>query len=125
MAGIRIHHPSLRSCVLLIPHPGDANTGRNPKDYHIHLDEEGDSIVSTTVWMRLRQARDSGLSPHEFIVLNEVVNPPMIMMDENTAPRKVVVYRQHSDGVSDTELLAVAQRFAPKGIAPRITRKES
>jgi hypothetical protein len=74
--GVRIHHPTLTSCTLLVPHPGDPSTGRQPKDYHLRLDGHGDAIVSETVWRRLVEARTSGLSAHDFLVLNEVPDPP-------------------------------------------------
>ena len=76
MPGVRIHHPTMSSCTLLIPHPGDPSTGRSPKDYHLRLDGDGNCIVSETVWLRLVEARTSGLSPHDFLVLNEVPDPP-------------------------------------------------
>lgn len=81
MSGIRIHHIELKNCVFLVPHPGEIrsflktrNKGRKSKDYHIRLDNEGNSIVSETVWMRIQEA---GFSDR-FIVLNEVQNPPTL-----------------------------------------------
>ena len=78
MSGIRIHHPTHRNCIMLVPHPGETknmwgktlNKGRKPKDYRIQLDNEGNCIVSDTVWKRLQEAGAS------FIVLNEVPDPP-------------------------------------------------
>lgn len=78
MAGIRIHHPTARSCKLLVHHQGEikvnlfrtVNKGRSPKDYHITLDSEGNCIVSEKVWQRLQEAQAN------FIVLNEVPDPP-------------------------------------------------
>lgn len=77
MPGVRIHHATERNCVLLVPHPGEIkglirtrNRGRKPKDYRIELDNEGNAIVSDTVWRRLQEAGAN------FIVLNEVPNPP-------------------------------------------------
>lgn len=120
MAGLRIHHPELRDCKLLVPHPGDARTGRKPKDYHITIDSEGNAIVSETVWMRLQQARASNLSPHAFLLLNEVADPPMQMVGD-IAGREVRTFRQTPEGVSDAQLLSIAQKLAPPGLAPRIT----
>lgn len=118
MSGIRIHHPSLRSCVLLVPHPG--GSGRGSKEYHIHLDADGNSIVSLTVWSRLVEARNLG-SPHAFMVLNEVFVPPTLVLARDGNGLSSRVYRQRSDGIATTDLVAVAQQFAPKGIVPRIT----
>lgn len=121
MGGIRIHHGELRNCVLLVPHPGDPRTGRRPKDYRITLDGDGDCIVSETVWRRLEEARGSGLSPHAFIILNEVADPPAIRLGApgETAGNagKVRTYRQTPDGVTDEELLSIAQQVAKGGPA--------
>lgn len=124
MGGLRIHHPDLRACVLLVPHPGDPVTGRRPKDYHITLDADGDCIVSETVWRRLEEARGSGLSPHQFMVLNEVPDPPKIIVGGAPAER-VRTFRQQPNGVSDAALLSIAQQYAPPGLRPRITKKET
>lgn len=43
------------------------------KHYHVTLDSEGNSIVSDTVWDRLRE-----IGTHQFVVLNEVKNPPAL-----------------------------------------------
>lgn len=120
MSGVRIHHPMLRSCVLLVPHPG--SDLRSPKEYHIHLDADGNSIVSSTVWSRLMEARSLGLSPHEFVVMNEVPAPPTLLVSKKTGVAVSRVYRQRPDGISTTGLMEIAQQFAPKGITPRITR---
>lgn len=120
MSGLRIHHPDLRNCDLIVPHPGNAQ-GRRPKDYHISIDNEGDAIVSETVWMRLEEARHSGLSPHKFILMNTVLDPPTQGIGVNT-DRFIVdteqkrIYKQMQD---------VAQEFAPDGVVPRITRKDN
>lgn len=78
MPGLRIHHPTHRNCVMLVPHPGEIrsrfgktlNKGRKPKDYRVVLDNDGNCIVSETVWKRLQECGAS------FIVLNEVPDPP-------------------------------------------------
>lgn len=136
--GVRIHHPSLRNCALLIPHPGDPRRtsqrpdGRRPKDYVIRLDAEGQTIVSETVWRRLQEARKSGLSPHEFIVLNEVANPPTQFVGSLSPARVLPTLRQLPDGriiedgaVQTTQgknVQQVAQEFAPKGFKARLSR---
>lgn len=73
--GIRLHHPTRRSEVLLIPHPGDPHAGRQPKTYRIELDSQGDIIVSETIWQRLEEARSKGW-PHELVIANPVAEPP-------------------------------------------------
>lgn len=125
MAGFRIHHPTLRSCVVVIPHPGDPRTGRRPKDYQLTLDSEGDVIVSETVWRRLMEARGSGLSPHEFVLLNEVTDPPPLLMAQVGTMDLRRSFKQLPDGsVVDDEIQRVAQKFAPRGVTPRITAKD-
>lgn len=124
MPGIRIHHPEARDVVLLIPHPGDPETGRAPKDYHIHVDADGYSIVSETVWRRLEEARGSGLSPHQFLVVNEVPDPPALVISQaEAAPLKRVMV-QTPDGIKEARLQEAAQLFAPRGVTARITRRK-
>jgi hypothetical protein len=114
MSGLRIHHTGgLRNCVLIVPHPGNAS-GRKPKDYHVHIDNDGDAMVSETVWARLEEARGSGLSPHGFILLNTVLHPPTQIFGWGQTEEKKI-YKQISD---------VAQGFAPNGVVPRITKKD-
>lgn len=119
MSGLRIHHPTLRNCVLIVPHPGDPRTGRRSKNYEIHIDNEGDAIVSNTVWGRLMEARQSGLSKHDFILMNTVLHPPTQGIGINTGvfeTERKKIYKQ---------ILDVAQEFAPDGIVPRITKRDN
>lgn len=76
--GLRIHHPNpaVWGQTVLVPHPGDPRTGRRPKDYHIRLDSDGNCIVSKVIWKRLEEAKNSGLSPHNFVFVNIVTSPP-------------------------------------------------
>jgi len=115
--GIRIHHPILANCTLMIPHPGEERVGqpnRPPKDYTIRLDENGDCIVSETIWMRLTQARDSGLSPHDFTVVNTVANPPAQGIGQGgVSEQHKKMYKQIEDAI---------QEIAPPGIKPRVAR---
>ena len=108
MPGVRIHHPTMKNCTLLIPHPGDPKTGRAPKDYHIKLDSDGDCIVSETVLQRLLEARRSGLSLHDFVILNEVKDPPTqgVGFQEGTF-RSPAMYKQVKDAI---------EAIAPPGI---------
>lgn len=100
MSGVRIHHPTLRACKLLVPHPR--------KDYHLTLDADGNTIVSETVWRRLQEAAHTG---HGFIVLNEVPDPP-----------DIVIGRDY-DTVRTFRLIDKAmQELAPQGTTVRITR---
>lgn len=120
--GLRIRHPSLHDCTLLVPHPGNAE-GRSPKDYRIHLDGNGETIVSERVWQRLVEARESGLSPHDLLILNVTHNPPTIIAGD-VPGTQVRTYRQAPSGVTDQQLLSVAQSLAPPGVRASITTKE-
>lgn len=115
MSGIRIHHPTLRNCVLLVPHPGEFrrglkvyNKGRKPKDYRIELDSEGNCIVSDTVWLRLQEARG------DFIILNEVSDPPS----------QIVGFQEGTVEIPATykQLNGIAREFAPPGLKTYIGR---
>ena len=123
MPGIRIHHPLLRSCVCIVPHPGDRRTGRRAKDYPITLDDDGNCIVSEVVWRRLQEARKSQLSTHNFIVLNAVENPPPIGIGWGPEKAQMIpTYREEHNHLVAAARRA-AQRLAPKGIRPRITTR--
>ncbi len=123
MPGLRIHHPTERSVVLLVQHPGRGLRRSQPKTIPIHLDEEGNSIVSTGVWEDIQEATVN-TPEHHFIVLNEVSDPPTIIagLNHSQAPEMRTLEARPEGGVSDSNLQMVAQTFAPKGIRPRITR---
>ena len=115
--GIRIHHPTLSSCMLLIPHPGrkdvNGNVLRRPKDYHIRLDANGDCIVSETVWDFLKEARDTGFTSHEFIIVNTVSDPPAQVVGQAGPADEQRIYKQIQDAIEE---------IAPPGIKPRVAR---
>lgn len=122
MPGLRVHHPTHRSCVLLVPHPGKGFARSSPKDVRIHLDENGDTIISEGVWQELLESKQAGLSDHEWVILNEVPDPPTLLTSANSPHPTVRTYTTGPDGtIVDADLQAVAQQFAPKGIKPRIT----
>lgn len=105
----------------MVPHPGD--TKRKLKVYHIHIDDEGDAIVSETVWMRLQQARQSGMSPHDFIVVGEVKDPPTLVVGQDVKEVTSRTFIQTPEGIYDSELQAIAQSFAPEGVRANITKE--
>lgn len=127
MSGLRIHHTSVTDATLIVRHPGGGkgNPNRKPKDYYVHLDSNGDTIVSETVWQRLQQAFRGQTLP--FVVLNEVPDPPdLIVGDPNAGQRFERAFRLDQDGeVRDSDLQSIAQSFAPRGVRPRITPKKS
>jgi hypothetical protein len=120
--GLRIHHPIEKNVILIVPRPPGLNG--KPADMPIHLDENGDSIVSYDIWKRLQEAQQMGLAVNEFVVLNEVLDPPTLVVGGNAnIPTKRVARKAPGSGgeVHDAQALAVAQRFAPKGTKARIT----
>lgn len=120
MAGIRIHHTSLKDCTLIVQHPG--GKGRKAKDYHVHLDSNGDTIVSEAVWQRLQQATRGKKSEHSFVVLNEVPDPPDLLVGNSSAGHVERTFREDGDGeIREADIQAIAQSFAPRGVKPRIT----
>lgn len=84
MPGVRLHHPTLHSCVMTVEHtrpykepflcPTCQKTHLN-KTYHLYLDSSGDVIVSETVLERLQQIGMAG-----FTIENQVSNPPKITL---------------------------------------------
>lgn len=124
MAGLRIHHTTLKDCTLVVRHPGGPRPGggqRRPKDYHIHLDSNGDTIVSETVWLRLQEANKGQTKKHEFVVLNEVPDPPDIVVGDTSAGIRRTFRQDETGEIRDAEIQSVAQSFAPRGVKARIT----
>jgi len=77
MPGVRLHHPTKRNETVEVPHMGRP-TVNGPKLYRLTFDGDGDTIVSETVLRRLREAFGLlNLAP-TFLVLNEVLEPPML-----------------------------------------------
>lgn len=124
--GLRIHHPTERDVILLIPIPAKRpDLGGIPKDIRIHLDENGDSLISEGVWEELMLAKRVGLSAHEFVVLNEVSDPPTLLAGPGLSklvPKRTLVEKKPGLNL-DTDLQAVAQQFAPKGLKAQITTR--
>ena len=104
MAGIRLHHPKLRSCTYMLWEPGHrdptAQGGwRRPKLRPLLIDENGDTIVSKTVWDRLQAAVAAGRIVQEFMFLNDVASPPNLIVG-NRSPTITPMYeRQVSDAI--------------------------
>lgn len=85
--GIRIKHPTMSDVVLVIPHPGNPETGRQPKDYFVKLDSEGYAIVSETVWGRLQESAAAIPHPNnQWLLVNTVAEPPTLLVGNMEAP---------------------------------------
>lgn len=93
MAGVRIRHKKLSSCVALVPLPSKPLYAKEDDDcptchvvhqvktIHLWLDGDGSCIVSTGVFEQLKEAKvfSKGFLPPwepEFEILAEVANPP-------------------------------------------------
>lgn len=110
--GIRIRHPdpAMAGQTVLVPHPGDPRTGRKPKDYYLRLDSDGCVIVSTTIFRRLEEAKACGLSPHKFVYVNTVEDPPTQGIGQTPEPHRRI-YRQEAEALRE---------LAPPGVKPRV-----
>jgi hypothetical protein len=99
-------------------------TGKGTHEIPIHLDENGDSIVCEDIWNYLQEAHHAHFARNEFVILNEILDPPTLVLgSENKRVKHVKTMRDN--GVSEAHLLAVAQTFAPKGVKPRITYRRN
>lgn len=117
MPGIRIHHIELKNCVLLVQHPGEIksflrtkNKGRKPKEYRIRLDNDGNCIVSETVWMRIQEAGAGS----KFIVLNEVADPPTLTVGMHEGTYETPAMFKEIEGA--------IREIAPPGVKTYIRR---
>ena len=113
MAGVRIHHPTLRSCTLLLwepEHKDPRSQGgvRKAKKRPLLIDENGDSIVSETVWQRLQQAYAQGrIAAEPFIVLNEIPDPPKLVVSNRSAT-------QHAGPTFEAKIGDAIRQIAPE-----------
>jgi len=87
MPGVRLHHRNLANCVFVADDlrrryqvPFDCvlcGKAHDHKTYHLNLDTDGNVIVSPKVFERLREI---GLIGEDLEVLNEVREPPPIII---------------------------------------------
>jgi hypothetical protein len=84
MAGVRLHHPTLRGGIYLVKHfrryrypfaCPTCGTVHIQKTYHLNLDNGGFTIVSPEVLARLKEVGLAGLE-----IMNEVEKPPAITL---------------------------------------------
>lgn len=90
--GIRLHHPVERDCIWLVRHPR--------KNYYLRLDADGDVIVSTTVYERLKQVGLAGL-----IYLNVVAEPPTLIIGDASQLMDVAVYNPLVEQVEERKVV--------------------
>lgn len=112
MPGIRLHHRDKRDCVVQIPHMGRP-TPTGPKLYNLTLDHDGDVIVSDTVCRRLQEAQ-ALLGVNLFVILDEVQEPPVLLIGDRSSTRVRRVFRFHDgalrEQVPQREAIHVARR---------------
>ena len=76
---VRIHHPTVRSTTFWLHEEGGVTpegVRRFPKSRPLDLDADGNTIVVDGVWQRICEGAAAGRLINEFIVLNEVKDPP-------------------------------------------------
>lgn len=115
MAGVRLHHPTMRSTVLAVeldqPYPVPyicplCTSVHMNKVIHLHLDSEGNTIVSEQVHAALRKV-DSGMFTD-----NPVASPPPLFVGDVEQPKREIVaaplntqngHRKYVPGVTRAE----------------------
>jgi hypothetical protein len=86
VSGVRLHHHTKRNTIVEIP-----------KIYRLTFDQDGDTIVSPTVFARVMEAFSLLNLQPTFMVLNEVPEPPDLIIDFNRADERPI-HREHQYG---------------------------
>ena len=90
MPGVRLHHVTQRHKTFRMEHYGrmikHPDGSLRPKVYDIPIDDGGNCIVSETVWMRIQEAGYG----HEFLIMNEVAQPPSQTLELILPPKATV-----------------------------------
>ena len=125
MPGLRLHHPTLYDTVLMVPHPGGGTINRLPKDYKITLDNNGDTIVSKTVWEGLKECKGYGFD-HQLVYVNEIDNPPPqgVGFQPLTELPNVERVGMTREGTPSFIEKMKREGIIPKGVTPKVTRHE-
>lgn len=125
MPGLRLHHPTLTNTTLLVPHPGGGEICRLPKDYHIRIDSNGDTIVSKTVWEGLKECAGYGFD-HGLVYVNEIDNPPPqgVGFQPPTELPNVERVGMTREGTPSFIEKMKREGIIPKGVTPKVTRHE-
>ncbi len=123
MPGLRLHHPTAKNTTLIIPHPGGGTINQYPKDYHIRMDNEGNTIVSKTVYDGLQECTAFGFD-HKLAYVNEVAKPPtqgVGFQPQKEAPNIERVGTTREGSPSYIENLK-RDGIIPPGVTPKVTR---
>ena len=123
MPGLRLHHPTLTDTTLIVPHPGGGEICPGPKDFHIRIDSEGNTIVSETVWRGLQECKGYGFD-HQLAYVNEVANPPTQGIGFQPPTEQPNIERVGTIREGSPSFIEKMKRegIIPKGVEPTITR---
>ena len=123
MPGLRLHHPTATNTTLIVPHPGGGAVNRFPKDYHIRIDANGDTIVSETVYNGLQECAGFGFD-HKLIYVNDVDNPPTqgVGFQPPTELQNVERVGTTREGVPSFIEKMKRDGIIPTGVTPKVTR---
>lgn len=80
MPGVRIHHREKHDCIVQIPRPAQLAGNPAVAPNNIRLDINGDAIVSEGVLAELREAFRLLAMPSVFLILDEVKEPPTLIV---------------------------------------------
>lgn len=83
------------------------------KDYFVHLDGEGTSIVSETVWANLEDARIIHGVQHGLVAVNVVASPPPLSVDMDPPELRKTV-RVEKEAI---------RSIAPTGVRATVSRR--
>ena len=95
MPGIRLHHAAFASCTYVVELPQlypqpyqcpSCGKQHDRKAIHLNLDSEGDVIVSTEIYEKLKTAFMAGLE-----LANEIDNPPPLEVGAVDMPTKLII----------------------------------
>lgn len=112
MSGWRIHHPTLRDCILQLYSPRKTAQGRDGT-INLKLDADGNTIVSEGILKTLEKVAARG-DIHGFIVLNEVLDPPAQTVGIN--PSGIPARHMRTFALEGV----VLRELAPQGVNPRV-----
>lgn len=134
MPGIRIHHPTLRSCTFLMWDDAhiDPVTGDHVpvKCRPLLIDQDGNTIVSQKVWRRLVESGKTRGVNNEFIFVNEVRDPPRLLVSNRLPGKPVPTFEQEvrkalRQIVPQARTFTIAPSRQYRGDVARIAQKET
>lgn len=107
--GLRLYHPTLRDCVLVIRYPAKTPQGTD-RDRQFVIDADGYCLVSEGVWNGLERERANNGAEHGFIVTNVVAEPPPMRVGDGVQSHRRTHRLERS----------ALREIAPAGVATRV-----